>query len=72
MENKLTQEVQKVLDNELEKRRAREDSKLDAYQRAIDFFEELKRQGLVKSRGYSLLTIDEVHLHRIPINTPRK
>lgn len=40
------------------------------YEDASKKFEDLVKKGLVKKRGYNLLSITESHLHRSRFNSP--
>ncbi len=60
MESNITQKLQNTLKEQAQKFEA--DSKIKEYEDAIIFFEKLVEEGLVKRRGYNLMTIDKAHL----------
>ena len=39
------------------------------YEKAAERFEEMVKKGLTKKRGFTLMTIDNSHLHRMRINS---
>jgi hypothetical protein len=44
------------------------DHKLKEFEKASEEFSKLVKQGIAKRRGYTLLTIDQAHLHRVNFN----
>ena len=45
-----------------------ESSQVKSFQKACISFDRLIEQGMIKKRGYNLLTIDEAHLHKQQFN----
>ena len=43
-------------------------SKLKEFEKASIQFEELVKKGLVQRRGYNLMSITDMHLHRLEFN----
>ena len=52
-----------------EERRLKDDNILNSFKEASKEFDRLVEDGIVKRRGYNLITIEEKHLHRYSINS---
>lgn len=62
-------EIVKSLENTLEKegKRLQNDATLASFEQASVEFEKLVQSGIVKRRGYNLMTIDGKHLQQFSI-----
>ena len=49
----------------------RDDDQIKELLKAAEQFNELVEQGFAQKRGYTLMTPDQVHLHRIDFNMPQ-
>lgn len=67
METNLTKKLEKVL--EKEKARLEKEETLEKFEKAAEEFEEMIKKGLVKRRGYNLMTIDNKHLNGCTFNS---
>ncbi len=67
--------MEKTLDKQVKETITEQSSKFDEtqetkdFEKAIEEFERMVESGLVKKRGYTLMTIDDAHLHRATFNT---
>jgi hypothetical protein len=63
--------IVKKLENTLEKegKRLQDDATLASFEHASVEFEKLVQSGIVKRRGYNLMTIEGKHLQQFSINS---
>lgn len=66
MELEIINNVKTTLENESEK--FKNDATLLSFEQATIEFNKLVQSGIVKKRGYNLMTIENKHLHQISLN----
>jgi hypothetical protein len=62
----MLEDLTKILTEQSEK--YSDDPKIKEFEMASEEFSKLVEQGLAKRRGYTLLTIDQAHLHKVNFN----
>jgi hypothetical protein len=67
MELEIVKNLETILEKESNK--FKDDSTLTAFEKASIEFNKLVQNGVVKRRGYNLMTIEMKHLHQFSINT---
>ena len=67
MKTKIINDLKETI--EQEERRLKDDNILNSFKEASKEFDRLVEDGIVKRRGYNLITIEEKHLHRYSINS---
>ncbi|OQB12791.1 MAG: hypothetical protein BWY15_02085 [Firmicutes bacterium ADurb.Bin193] len=51
-----------------ESQKFKDDPKIKAFEAASHEFKHLVEQGIIKERGYNLLTVENAHLNRLQFN----
>jgi ribosomal protein S20 len=67
MKPKITNDLKKII--EREERKFKNDDTMNSFKEASKEFDKLVEEGIVKRRGYNLITIEEKHLRQYSINS---